>query len=73
MSTMLMHTEGVEKIPRLPEPNEKCDRCGSALATISVLFQNGSRLVFCWHDFKEVREMEPFQRTFYSMNGSVPL
>lgn len=73
MSTMEMHTVGVDRLPALPEPNEKCDRCGTALANVSVLFQNGSKLVFCYHDFKIVREMESFQRTFYSMNGVVPI
>jgi len=75
MSTAAIHmqTEGVKLLPALPEPNEKCDRCGSALATIAVLFQNRSKLVFCYHDFKIVRELESFQRTFYSMNGNIPL
>lgn len=72
-SAISMRTEGVERLPRLPEPNEQCDRCGSALATIAVLFQNNSRLTFCYHDFKIVREQEAFQRSFYSMNGTVPI
>lgn len=72
-STINMRTGGVTKLPALPEPNEKCDRCSSAAATIAVLFQNGSKLVFCWHDYKIVRELEAFQRVFYSMNGNVPI